>query len=204
MLLSSHRPPLRSYLKDRRKAPGAESGECLNSCPAPALGQVAGDRPPRAITHTLTVRHQRSVPRGAHPRRSGRQPDRRTWPSEPHPNGYSVPSLLSVLSGTSCPDSKGSLVRAGRARVHHDEPREGRGGLRRSGGGLLPGAGLAGIVQLWEWIPDDAAMVFQLLGRSRLHDDRHVLAGQPAVGAGLAGEVCGHASRPSASLARLR
>ena len=56
-------------------------------------------------------------------------------------------------------------MRAGRARVHHDEPREGRGGLRRSrrqldGGGLLPGAGLAGNVQLWEWTGDDAATSF--------------------------------------------
>ena len=73
--------------------------------------------------------------------------------------------MSTLVGGMSCFDSKGSLVRAGRARVHHDEPREGRGGLRRSRrqldrGGLLPGAGLAGKVQLWEWTGDDAATSF--------------------------------------------
>ena len=67
-----------------------------------------------------------------------------------------------LVGGLSCFDSKGSLVRAGCARVHHDEPREGRGGLGRSRrqldrAGLLPGAGLAGNVQLWGWTGDDAA-----------------------------------------------
>ena len=65
----------------------------------------------------------------------------------------------------SCPDSKDSLVRAGCARVHHDEPWESRGGLRRARrqpdrGGLSPSAGFAGNVRLWEWTGDDAATGF--------------------------------------------
>ena len=65
----------------------------------------------------------------------------------------------------SCFDSRGGRVRAGRARVQHDEPREVRGGLRRSRrqfdrGDLLPSAGNEGDVQLWEWIGDGAATSF--------------------------------------------
>ena len=73
--------------------------------------------------------------------------------------------MSTLVGGMSCFRFKGSLVRAGRARVQHDEPREVRGGLRRSRrqfdrGGLLPGAGLAGNVQLREWTGDDAATSF--------------------------------------------
>jgi hypothetical protein len=72
--------------------------------------------------------------------------------------------VSTLLGGMSCPDSKGSLVRAGRARVHHDEPREGRGGLRwswRQGRRPAPQrAELAGNVQLWEWTTDGAATSF--------------------------------------------
>ena len=73
--------------------------------------------------------------------------------------------MSTLVGGMSCFDSTGSLVRAGRARVRHDEPREVRGGLRRSRrqldrGDLLPSAGLAGNVRLREWIGDDAATSF--------------------------------------------
>src|SRR6266704_3747163 len=69
MLLSSHRPPLRPYLHHRRKAPGAGSYECPNSCPVPALDRVArgagqprGDHTPSRCV--ISVRSRR----GAHPR----------------------------------------------------------------------------------------------------------------------------------------
>ena len=59
------------FFEHRRKAPGAESGECLTSCPARALGRAAREQAAAGRSHTLTVRDQRSVlaRRGAHLRR---------------------------------------------------------------------------------------------------------------------------------------